>query len=148
MDVVEIVMDLRRRGMRLWSENGHVIVEPDALTETDVTTILAHKPAILALLRTEVPARAADTAPGPTRAGQFAWTPEAAAMMLATVLERIGYWREAAPLEVRPRLEEVMRAYESTLAESLDSRDYNALRLAAIEMQRQIGDVISGYGLH
>jgi hypothetical protein len=53
MNIREIVAALRQRGMRLWTEGGRVIVEPDALTEADVATILANKPGIVAYLESE-----------------------------------------------------------------------------------------------
>jgi len=51
MPVAELLTDLRRRGIRLWSRDGGLYVAPKALlVEADRAAITPHVPALLALL--------------------------------------------------------------------------------------------------
>jgi len=51
MTGAELLADLRRRGVRLWSRDGGLYVAPRALlVEADRAVISAHQPTLLALL--------------------------------------------------------------------------------------------------
>jgi len=138
MEIFEILTNLRRRGMRIWTEEEDIVVEPDTLTEADVTAIMAHKPAILALLH-------AESASGATTAPRgFTWTPHDVETLLTTVFDRCDFWREQAARAARPRIEALMKEVEPVIAERLERKDYDAAREALICLQRRIGDLING----
>jgi hypothetical protein len=139
MDAREIVADLRRRGMQLWTEGDDVLIDPDELTEADAATIMTHKPAILALLHAES-ASGATTAPR----GQFTWTPHDVEVLLTAVFDRCGFWREQAARAARPRIEALMKEVEPVIAERLEAKDYDAVLEALLCLQRRIGDLING----
>ena len=139
MEIFEILTNLRRRGMRIWTEEEDIVVEPDTLTEADVTAIMAHKPAILALLHAES-ASGATTAPR----GQFTWTPHDVEVLLTAVFDRCGFWREQAARAARPRIEALMKEVEPVIAERLEAKDYDAVLEALLCLQRRIGDLING----
>jgi hypothetical protein len=125
--------------MGLWVEDGRVIVEPDdGLTEADVAALAAHKPAIVEFLTAEAAVKQ------PTYPYRFVWTPQAATAMLATVLDRCAHWRETAGPRVRPRIEALMKESEPVVAGLLDEGDFDSLRHCLIDLQRNIGDAISG----
>jgi hypothetical protein len=53
MKAPDIVMNLRCRGLQIRTEDGYVMVDPDVLTDAEVATIVANKPAIIAYLLAE-----------------------------------------------------------------------------------------------
>ena len=73
-------------------------------------------------------------------------TQDDAAALIAAVLGRCNLQRERAGLKIRPRLEGLMKDFEPVISQLFEKGDYDALRCCLIDLDRNVGDVVTERG--
>lgn len=117
-----------------------------ATDKTDKTSSGSFVGGSIAFMSTKPAAPRDEKGPGDQPTKPFTWTAQAVETMLSTVLDRCAYWRERASAQIRPRIEKLIKEFEPIIAGLLEKGAYDSLRYCLIDLQRQIGDCLSGYG--
>lgn len=130
MNAQELVATFASRGISIAPNptGEKLVIEPASrLTDADRDAIKQAKPALLAYLA----ARAQDEA----------------LTTITTVLARCECQRDQrADALTRPRIVKLMQDFEPLIAGLFEKADYDSLRFCLIDLERNIGDALSGRG--